>query len=171
MRKICTLLLGFVAVVGCTSEPEGIESFKVGDSAPDLGVAILQGAPVALGEGDNVHIIEFWATWCAPCKDSAPHLSELQNTYGDQGLVVLGISEEEESVVKPYLAEYGADMAYTIALDPEGLTQKKYLEGYGIQGIPWAFLVDREGKVAWVGHPMAPELETELKLLLDSAAD
>jgi hypothetical protein len=81
--------------------------------------------------------------------------------------VVLGISDEDESVVKPYMAEYGADMAYAVALDPESETQKKYLEGYGITGIPWAFLIDRDGKVAWVGHPMADELEVELKALLN----
>ena len=81
---------------------------------------------------------------------------------------MLGISDEDETVVKPYLAEYGADMAYTVALDPEGQTQKKYLEGYGITGIPWAFLIDRDGNVAWVGHPMAEELESALKPLLES---
>ena len=95
-------------------------------------------------------------------------LSDLQRKYGDKGLTVLGISSEEETVVKPYMAEYGYSMAYTVALDPEGVTQKRYVEGYGKEGVPWAFLIDDAGNVVWVGHPMADELEENLKLLLDS---
>jgi len=144
--------------------------FKVGDPAPEVNVDYIQGNSVSIAGNKHgkVHIIEFWATWCAPCKESAPHLSALQKKYGDRGLVVLGISEEDETVVKPYMAEYGADMAYAVALDPEGRTQKTYLAGYGIAGIPWAFLIDRDGNVAWVGHPMADELEEALKPLLES---
>lgn len=171
-KRYIAVFLAMVVFTGC-SEPETIVPFAVGDRAPELNLTFLQGEPISLTKtrGDRVHIIEFWATWCPPCKESAPYLSQLQENYGEQGLTVLGISDEDETVVKPYLAQYGSDMAYTVALDPEGATQKKYLEGYGIEGIPWAFLLDRAGNVAWVGHPMAPELETELKKLLDATDD
>ncbi len=170
MRRsgIYIVLIATMVFGGC-SKPDEIVAFEIGDRAPEIHLDYIQGDPVSLAKntGGKVHIVEFWATWCAPCKESAPHLSSLQRTYRDEGLVVLGISDEDESVVKPYMAEYGADMAYAVALDPEGKTQKKYLEGYGITGIPWAFLIDRDGKVAWVGHPMADELEVELKALLN----
>ena len=165
LKYLFILALGVVALSGCAAKVEEIVAFKEGDPAPKLDVDVLQGALAAPGEG--VQIIEFWATWCAPCKDSAPFLSSLQERYGYLDVSVLGISDEDETVVKPYLAEFGQDMAYTVALDPEGVTQKKYLEGYGVEGIPWAFLIDRYGSLAWVGHPMSDELEENLLELLD----
>lgn len=163
----CTIfLLVLISLGGCSEKPEELVLFQEGAVAPKLDLKILQGPQVTFG--NNVSIIEFWATWCAPCKESAPMLSGLQQKYRDQGLTVIGISSEDETVVKPYMADNGQSMAYTVALDPEGKTQKRYVEGYGKEGVPWAFLIDATGKIAWVGHPMAPELEENLRMLLDS---
>ncbi|MFP6582671.1 MAG: TlpA disulfide reductase family protein [Candidatus Hydrogenedentota bacterium] len=170
-RATYLLLVSILAITGCASDevPEDT-SYTIGDLAPEVtGVTYLQGSPVDRASDHNAYLIEFWATWCAPCKDSAPILSGFQTEYKNRGLLVAGLSDETESVVKPYLAEYGANMAYTIGLDPMGAVQKQFLEGYGISGVPWAFLLDGDGKVVWVGHPMAPELVEELATLLPNS--
>lgn len=164
----CLLLVSILALAGCASdEVPDDTSYSIGDLAPKVtGVTYLQGSPVDSDSDHNAYLIEFWATWCAPCKDSAPILSGFQSEYNDRGLLVAGFSDETESAVKPYLAEYGANMAYTIGLDPDGAVQKQFLEGYGVSGVPWAFLLDGDGELVWVGHPMAPELADELAILL-----
>jgi len=129
---------------------------QLGDAAPALQVARwVKGKPVDLkaGRGKQVFVIEFWATWCPPCRKAIPHLSEIQKKYKDKGVVVVGITEEEPDVVQPFVKEAGDNMAYTIAVDRDGAMDKAYMEAFGIDGIPHAFIVDREGRIAWHGHP------------------
>jgi len=92
-------------------------------------------------------VVEFWATWCGPCKASIPHLNELHNKYKDQGLVILGISDEPASTVKPFISQM--NMQYLVMAEG-GATQ----QDYGVRGIPHAVLVDPDGIVQFIGHPM-----------------
>lgn len=170
MRVFMTLsiVLSPLLLIGCEQKMDvKAEDLAIGDIGPEVvGVKYLQGPAVSWDSDHSAYLIEFWATWCAPCKDSAPVLSAYQEQYADRGLLVAGLSDEEESMVKPYLGEYGHDMSYTIGLDPDGVIQKKFIEGYGEMGIPWAFLLGKDGTLLWVGHPMAPELGEELEKLL-----
>jgi len=129
---------------------------QLGDPAPALQVARwVKGRPVDLkaGRGKQVVVIEFWATWCPPCRKAIPHLSEVQKQYKDKGGGVVGISEEEPDVVQQFVKEAGDNMAYTVAVDRDGAMDKAYMEAFGIDGIPHAFIVDKEGRIAWHGHP------------------
>ena len=77
---------------------------RIGDTAPKPALAeILKGKTdfVAFPE-DNVTVMEFWATWCGPCKAGMPHLSELQKAYADRGVTIIGVSREEPKVVKDF---------------------------------------------------------------------
>lgn len=153
--------------LSCTQEPAPIAPLEVGAHAPAVDTLhYLQGSSATFGNADKIHIIEFWATWCPPCKESAPILSALQQQYPDQ-LRIIGITEELENTVKPYLAQNGDAMTYSVAIDPEGSIHKAYIGGIGEEGIPWAFLIDAQGKLVWVGHPMSDELQHEVKQLLD----
>ncbi len=129
---------------------------QLGDPAPALRIAQwIKGKPVDLkaGKGKQVFVIEFWATWCPPCRKAIPHLSEIQKKYKDKGVVVVGITEEEPDIVKPFVKEAGDNMDYTVAVDRDGTMNEAYMEAFGIDGIPHAFIVDKEGRIAWHGHP------------------
>jgi len=144
---------------------------KIGDPAAPLKIKEwLKGKPVDLKNREKIYVVEFWATWCGPCRVSIPHLTELQKKFADKGVVFVGISDEQPSVVKPFVDKMGEKMNYVVACDDERQTYAGYMEAYGRNGIPSAFIVDKEGKVAWAGHPMA-DLETKLQQLTKQAAN
>ena len=132
-------------------------AIKLGDPAPQLKIAQwIKGEPVdlAAGKGKNVYVLEFWATWCRPCRESIPHLTELQRKYKDRGLVVIGITDENNpKAVAPFVAKMGDKMDYTVAYDDNHQTNNAYIHAFGLRGIPHAFVIDREGRIAWSGHP------------------
>ncbi|MBN2514058.1 MAG: redoxin domain-containing protein [Sedimentisphaerales bacterium] len=120
------------------------------------GLTWIKGEPVVFQEG-KVYVVEFWATWCGPCKTTIPHLTEVQKKFKDQGVTVVGISNEARSIekVKAFVAEQGDNMNYTVAVDVAGTVEAGYMKAYQQLGIPTAFIVDGAGKVVWYGHPLA----------------
>lgn len=142
---------------------------KIGDTAPEIKVAEwVKNGPVKLsdGLGKNVYIVEFWATWCGPCRVSIPHLSKLQKEFKDKGLIVVGISDEEPAVVKKFVADQ-KDMDYNVGIDNKRETNDLYMKGIG--GIPTAFIIGKDGKIAWIGHPM--EMDDILSRIIDGKYD
>ena len=89
----------------------------------------------------KVVLVNFWATWCPPCRKEMPDLETLHRRFGPQGLVILGISDEEAAKVQPFLAEQ--KITYPVLLDPG----RKVNELFQIDGIPKTFVYDREGKI------------------------
>ena len=131
---------------------------QLGDPASELKIARwIKGGPLKLadGKGKTIFVVEFWATWCPPCRESIPHLTRLQKRLKDRGVVIIGVSLEDAETVKGFVKEMGAKMDYAVAVDDRGATAAAYLEAFGIDGIPHAFVIDKEGKIAWHGHPMA----------------
>jgi len=131
---------------------------ELGDAAAPLAIAEwIKGEPVdlAAAKGKKVVVVEFWATWCGPCRVSIPHLTELQKKYENRGVVIVGVSDEESSKVKPFVSEQGDKMNYTVAIDKNDATSDGYMKRYGQDGIPHAFVIDKEGRIAWHGHPMS----------------
>ena len=127
---------------------------KIGDAAPKIeGVTIVKGKAISGFEKGKVYVVEFWATWCPPCLKSIPHLTTLQKKYGDK-VVILGISSEKEKTVKTFVTKQGAGMDYIVALDTQRKMNAAYMKAFKQRGIPTAFIVDKNGKIAWVGHPM-----------------
>lgn len=111
---------------------------------------------------DRMVLLEFWATWCPPCRESVPHLSKLQSQYNGK-LVVLGVSQEDEATVRKFYERNRGQMAYRVAVDL-GSTWKDYMAANNIGGIPHAFLIYKD-KVVWQGHPLDPKMEDELAKL------
>jgi thiol-disulfide isomerase/thioredoxin len=132
-------------------------AIDLGDPAPPLKISEwIKGQPVdlAAGKGKNVYVIEFWATWCKPCKDSIPHLTAMQKKYKDKGLIVIGITEERNPKgVAPFVEKMGDNMDYTVAYDENHQTNLAYMKAFGLNGIPHAFVIDKECRIAWSGHP------------------
>ena len=129
-----------------------------GSAAPKLAdVQWLQGAPVPDWGKDHVYVLDFWATWCGPCKASIPHLNELHNRYKDKGVTFIGVAIWPRAKMVPtadFVRDKGAEMAYSICEDVDGKTAKAFMEASGSGGIPTAMIVDQSGHVAWIGHPM-----------------
>ncbi len=135
---------------------------KIGDKAAPLVIQDwVKGSAVNVHDGKNVYVVEFWATWCGPCRTSIPHLSDLQKKFKSKNVVFIGISDEEKGTVAPFVKEMGAKMDYLVACDKDRQTSDGYMKAYDQNGIPAAFIVGKDGKVLWVGHPMA-ELEETL---------
>jgi thiol-disulfide isomerase/thioredoxin len=138
-------------------------ALEVGDPAPPLeGVTWVKGEPATVGKG--VAIVEFWATWCAPCRDSIPHLTKLQKAHPD--IAMIGLSTEDEKTVRPFVENMGTQMDYHVGILGEDAA-KAYMEG--ISGIPHAFLIGKDGTVVWSGHPM--ELDGVLADVLAGSFD
>ncbi len=147
------------------SQPSGEPGkLGIGDPAPPLGVAAwVKGEPIDSFQPGHVYVVEFWATWCPPCRDSMPHLSQLQEQYADE-VSFVGISDEDSATVGGFLAgAYGSStsrtwdevVTYRLALDPDRVAHAGYMDAAAQQGIPTAFIVGREGHVEWIGHPMS----------------
>lgn len=149
-------------VAGMTLVSVAAPSLKVGDPAPKLAPGKwVQGEPVKEFEKGKAYIVEFWATWCPPCRASIPHLNETYNKFKDKGLIVIGqdCSERDDSGVATFVKKMGDKMTYRVALDDKttdegGRMSKTWMEAAGQEGIPTAFLVDTKGVIAWIGHPM-----------------
>ncbi len=114
----------------------------------------------------KVVLLDFWATWCAPCKKVMPELQALHGKYADQGFVVLGVSIDEIGAAKVKKYVTSKKITYPIALDSD---QSPAWDAFRVKAIPAAYLIDREGRITaqWTGLPTNPkELETRLQTLL-----
>jgi cytochrome c biogenesis protein CcmG/thiol:disulfide interchange protein DsbE len=118
--------------------------------------------PAALGEPEgDVIWVDFWASWCAPCRRSFPWLNEMQRRYGPEGLQVIGVNvDKERELADEFLAETPAD--FTISFDPEG----RLAETFEVQAMPSSFLIDRSGNILarHYGFRLAESEEYELSI-------
>jgi len=151
------LSVAALAVAGLVLLPASTTGPMTGKPLPELSVQYFKdGDTVTTGKPT---LVEFWATWCPPCLKSIPHLNDLNKKYSEKGLQILGITDEDRATVAAFVKD--TPMDYHVALD-EG---SQYAAKFGIRGIPHAFLVDREGKIVWDGHPLALK-ESDIEPLL-----
>ena len=126
--------------------------FKAGDRAPEIKVKDLEDKDVTLGEYQGkVVLVNFWATWCDPCRVEIPWLIEMQDKYGAKGFTVLGIAMDEEGkpVVAPFVAKERYDvngqklgMNYPIVIGSDSVAEKFG----GLLGYPTSILISKDGK-------------------------
>ena len=164
MMKQLRLAVALAALTGfATSLHAAKATLKVGDPAPKLQVGKwVQGDAVKEFSKDKAYIVEFWATWCGPCRVSIPHLNEIHTKYKDKGLIVIGQDcwEQDEDEVPKFVKQMGDKMTYRVALDDKNGSEKgkmaeTWMEAAGQNGIPTAFVVSKTGHIAWIGHPMS----------------
>ena len=125
----------------------------VGHKAPEISISgklNFSGALSLKASRGQVVLLEFWATWCPPCRATIPHLQKLHKAYRGKGLRIISISAEKGGTIRPFVRRQGGKMAYPIGFDRSRRTSSTY----GISTIPSAFLIDTKGVVIWQGHPL-----------------
>ena len=146
-----------------------VKKLGIGDAAPALQYdEWIKGDKVDGIAKGKVHVVEFWATWCGPCIAAMPHLSELQKHHPEVIVVSVAASEhgkDQESMVakvKEFVQGKGDGMGYRVvyAGDKEKMS-KPWMQAAGQNGIPCAFIVDKDSNVAWIGHPMSMDAPLE----------
>jgi len=150
MNRLAIVLLSVAAVLalGAARACAAQAAPAVGTQAPEISAQYwINSPPLSLaGLRGKIVVVEFWATWCGPCRISIPHLIELNKKYASQGVVFIGLTDEPRAVAEPFVRELG--MNYAV-----GGGSKSDVT-YAVTGIPHAFLVDANGVIAWAGHPM-----------------
>jgi thiol-disulfide isomerase/thioredoxin len=138
------------------------QSLKVGSKAPALKVSRwVKGEGPSKLEPGKVYVVEFWATWCGPCRTTIPHLTKMAHKYKDR-VTFIGVSVWEgefnkvvHNRVDSFVGEMGDKMDYLVARDTAtNHIARTWLDAAGIGSIPSAIIVDGDGKIAWIGHPM-----------------
>ncbi len=147
-------------------------TLKVGSDAPKIeATKWVKGKEVKSFEKGKVYIVEFWATWCPPCVKSIPHLTEMAKKYPD--VTVIGMASSERAGKDPkddkrlegvekFVKDQGDKMDYTVAFDADRKMSAAWMTPAGQGGIPCAFIVNGEGKIAWIGNPLDDKFESEI---------
>lgn len=132
---------------------------SIGDLAPPVTIADwVKGTKIDSFQQNKVYVVEFWATWCGPCIESMPHMSDLQAKHGER-VHFVGITDESRQQVETFLESpdstgtRGDRIQYTLAIDNNQKTSEDYLLAAGRSGIPCAFIVGKDARIEWVGHP------------------
>jgi thiol-disulfide isomerase/thioredoxin len=166
MRKYLYALI--FAALSALSANAGVVDFfngvKLGKPLPENDLQYLGVPPVTT---DKLLLIDFWATHCAPCVASISEINALHDKFAPKGLVIIGISDETEAKVKPFLLKH--PMRYASAIEGS----KSIHKALQIKALPYSIFVDGKGKIMWRGQPseITDELvESMLKKSSDAGA-
>jgi cytochrome c biogenesis protein CcmG/thiol:disulfide interchange protein DsbE len=163
MVSLGSCLFGLAILSGCSTPPS-----KASD-VPQFSFTSLEGKTVAMKDlGNKVLIVDFWATWCGPCREEIPHLNELYSELKSKGLEIVGISMDTDGTdgVKDFAREFR--IQYPIVMGDE-----KVAESFGgIIGLPTTFIIDRDGKIAkkYIGLPPADDMTKIVRDLVAGVA-
>lgn len=152
------------------ARPAPAKEMTIGSEAPVPAIeAFVRGKEPAWFEPGTTYVIEFWATWCGPCRASMPHLSDLAERYAGKAVVV-GISDEPLERVTDFLGtdEWKQKARYNLATDPDRSVYSDYMTAAAQSGIPCAFIV-KDRTVQWIGHPMT--MDEPLAKVVDGSWD
>ncbi len=190
MKKTTTILLAVAlsfALLACASDKKSEESKNTGNqtmtntqtpdastapAAPQFTLQDAEGNDLSLSSyKGKVIILDFWATWCPPCRMEIPHFIELQETYGDSGLQVIGVSVDQQGweAVKPFMQQYKIN--YPVVLLTDSGVYNAYqnlLPANERGGIPFTFIIDKDGRIQqqYVGYRDKKVFEEAIKPLL-----
>jgi thiol-disulfide isomerase/thioredoxin len=166
LRSACLiglLLMGLTGLEMASAFAQGASSART--PAPDWKLTDLNGKRVSLSDfSGKVVILDFWATWCMPCRIEIPHFVELQKDYAAKGLAIIGVSLDEQgpAVVKKFVKQFGVN--YPILIGNEKVAEKYG----GIVALPTTFVIDRQRRIVsrHIGYDDKAVFEKEIQSLL-----
>ena len=175
VRVSLALTAMLLALPGCSSSPKtvraaGVKPDKQRRQAPDFTLKDINGHTVRLSDyRGKVVLLDFWATWCGPCKIEIPWFQEFERQYKDKGFAVIGVAMDEEgwNVVKPFAQHMSINYRLVVGDDTIG---DLYAQG-GIDALPTTYLIDRGGKIAsvHVGLSSKSDFEDDIQELLKAS--
>jgi thiol-disulfide isomerase/thioredoxin len=164
-----------------------LPALSIGDPAPPIHIHTwVKGTPVKELAKGKVYVIDFWATWCIPCVTSMPQTTKLQKRFQDKGLVIIGVTSTDsfgntEDAIRKLVERKGADIGFAVGIDEPGASPKAYqgvfrgrtieayLRGTAEPSLPAAFVIDRQGRLAFIGHPL--EIDDAVEKCLEGTWD
>lgn len=154
----------FVLTFAATRPPGTVDTPTLGRPAPAFDLATLDGGRLKLAslQGSLV-VVNFWASWCIPCRDEAPLFAAADREFGPAGVRIVGIVYQDSAEnARGFMRQY--EQTYPGLLDPDGRTAIDY----GVFGIPETFFIDRDGIVRYrqIGAVTGDELRTQIEALL-----
>jgi thiol-disulfide isomerase/thioredoxin len=174
-KRVRLLVLAFAAIglAGCNQRPASptaqekpLAAGEIGSRLPDFSVKDLQGRQISSADlRGKVVLIDFWATWCKPCKQEMPGYQKLVELYSPRGFAVVGFKfNDMPDTEDPILFAKKIGVRYPLAVVPDGLRQKFG----GIEGLPTTMLYDRQGILRYkiVGFEYTDAVESQIKRLL-----
>lgn len=183
MNKKILLLAGLLAIslTACDQKPGAEETnasdsqnssaktemAKVGSHRPEFSLVDIEGVQHKLSEWDGkVLVINFWATWCPPCRKETPAFVELQEAYGAQGLQFIGVAIDEKDNVEDFADTYGVNYPMLLGNLEAIKISKQYGNRFGT--LPYTVIVDRKGKINFIqrGELLKTTAEEKIKALL-----
>ncbi|MFT5680096.1 MAG: cytochrome c biogenesis protein CcmG/thiol:disulfide interchange protein DsbE [Myxococcota bacterium] len=157
------LIGGLVVVLatGFGKDPKMVSNALPGKPAPSFSLATLEGDPVSLSDlAGTPTVLNFWSTWCQPCKAEHPHLVAAAQAYKGRGVAFLGVLYNDEPIAaRRFLAQNG--FGFPTLYDP---TQRVVVD-YGVTGVPETFIIDATGTVVF--KKPGPVVEGELESILE----
>lgn len=161
-KKIISFLLACLAAATLVVPSQLEAAPRPGQPAPNFKVVSTSGQSITLDNyRGHVLVLDFFATWCQPCRQSIPHLVEMNRKFGKQGLQVLGLSADEdgERPVRGFASEYRIN--YPLALAGDATTSD-----FGVRSVPIMFIVDKKGVIAEVYRGFSDEMGRSMEQLI-----
>ncbi len=151
--------IAFVAAALAALLPVSALAVGPGDTAPAFSLLNTKGDAVSLERlRGQVVYVDFWASWCTPCKRSFPWMNELQQKYGDRGLTVVAVNvDKSRAAAERFLQAMPA--LFAIVYDPAGNTPA----AYAVPGMPTSYLVDAAGKIVYIEQGFHDERRSEIE--------
>jgi cytochrome c biogenesis protein CcmG/thiol:disulfide interchange protein DsbE len=156
---IAAVAVGFLIILGYGLRTQ--PGSRIGAPAPDFTLSLFDGGELSLADrrGSAV-VVNFWASWCPPCRNEAPALERVWREYEDRGVVFVGVSYKDvNSKATSYIEEF--DITYPNGPDP----YNRIAVSYGITGVPETFLIAKDGQL--VKHYVGPITEARLRAALE----
>lgn len=151
--------LPIIAALAALAVVSPVSANDVGLPAPAFSLPSAKGEPVALDKlRGKVVYVDFWASWCGPCRRSFPWMNEMQQKYGSKGFVVVGVNvDKKRTDADRFLAQNPAN--FTIAFDEAGTTPS----AYAVKGMPSSYLIDGTGKIVYVERGFTDENKAQIE--------
>lgn len=154
-----------IAAVLITTIPINAQ-LRVGQKMPEMNFKDLNGNEIKIGgKQDKVYLVDFWATWCSPCREAMPYFQELYDKYRDRGLMVVGIAlDSTPEEVRAFVEQL--KITYPIVIPPN---QSEVARRARIRAFPTVYIVDKRGIIRYSEQGFAPELMEEIRRVIGQA--